>query len=420
MSLISLSHPTPHYLTLPLQYPFSYKHFGLARSFVLTPTGPPPASSSRQHAPAVDKAIPFAALSPFLTAEHLLDDSGAFGPVYSGQWKGHDVAIKVVRGVGSPSAELRNQFDREIQMLYELQHPHLLPLMGGSFDNRLAIVYELRGSGPLSSMLVAARQSAALLPWRRRVGIMVELYSALSYLHNDVNPPLVHRDVKSANVLLDHNLSACLGDFGVARVFQSNAGAAHASTQIFGTPGYIDPAYATTGRVTLKADVYSAGVVVAELLTSMPAILPEQADDDVSSLAGQFLEWRDDDAPFATFADAAVEWPEAVLADVVPLVERMLAARPKKRPTSAELLASLQGVVESHAPIADGAAEAAAAQAETLCCICSDGLPVHAIVPCGHVCLCLDPACVDPYRAKQQEQCPLCRTTIEGVLRVYF
>jgi len=108
------------------------------------------------------------------------------------------------------------------------------------------------------------------LDWDTRLKIAVGAAQGLAYLHHDCNPRIVHRDVKSSNILLDENFEAHLSDFGIAKCVP--AAKSHASTYVLGTIGYIDPEYARTSRLNEKSDVYSFGIVLLELLTGKKAV----------------------------------------------------------------------------------------------------------------------------------------------------
>ena len=108
------------------------------------------------------------------------------------------------------------------------------------------------------------------LDWDTRLKIAVGAAQGLAYLHHDCNPRIVHRDVKSSNILLDEHFEARLSDFGIAKCVP--AAKSHASTYVLGTIGYIDPEYARTSRLNEKSDVYSFGIVLLELLTGMKAV----------------------------------------------------------------------------------------------------------------------------------------------------
>lgn len=108
------------------------------------------------------------------------------------------------------------------------------------------------------------------LDWETRLRIAVGAAQGLAYLHHDCNPRIIHRDVKSSNILIDENFEPHLSDFGIAKSIPSAN--AHASTFVLGTIGYIDPEYARTSRLTEKSDVYSFGIVLLEILTGKKAV----------------------------------------------------------------------------------------------------------------------------------------------------
>lgn len=108
------------------------------------------------------------------------------------------------------------------------------------------------------------------LDWETRLRMAVGAAQGLAYLHHDCNPRIIHRDVKSSNILLDENFDAHLSDFGIAKSISSAK--THASTYVMGTIGYIDPEYARTSRLNEKSDVYSFGIVLLELLTGKKAV----------------------------------------------------------------------------------------------------------------------------------------------------
>ena len=109
-----------------------------------------------------------------------------------------------------------------------------------------------------------------MLDWETRLKVAVGAAQGLAYLHHDCNPRIIHRDVKSSNILLDENFEARLSDFGIAKCIPATK--THASTFVMGTIGYIDPEYARTSQLTEKSDVYSFGVVLLELLTGKKAV----------------------------------------------------------------------------------------------------------------------------------------------------
>ncbi|KNA23173.1 hypothetical protein SOVF_027250 isoform B [Spinacia oleracea] len=193
---------------------------------------------------------------------------GAFGSVYRGVLNdGKKVAIKLMDHGGKHGEE---EFKMEVELLSRLRSPYLLSLVGHCSDsNHRLLVYEFMINGGLQEHLYPTRGSNVFpsrLDWEARLKIALDAAKGLEYLHEHVNPPVIHRDFKSSNILLDKNFHAKVSDFGLAKLGPEKAGG-HVSTRVLGTQGYVAPEYALTGHLTTKSDVYSYGVVLLELLT---------------------------------------------------------------------------------------------------------------------------------------------------------
>ncbi|XP_074286134.1 putative serine/threonine-protein kinase PBL7 isoform X3 [Silene latifolia] len=193
---------------------------------------------------------------------------GAFGSVYRGILNnGRKVAVKLMDHGGKQGDE---EFKMEVELLSRLRSPYLLGLIGYCSDsNHRLLVYEFMANGGLQEHLYSTRGLSAViskLDWEKRLGIALDAAKGLEYLHEHVSPPVIHRDFKSSNILLDKNFHAKVSDFGLAKLGSDKAGA-HVSTRVLGTQGYVAPEYALTGHLTTKSDVYSYGVVLLELLT---------------------------------------------------------------------------------------------------------------------------------------------------------
>ncbi|TVU22055.1 hypothetical protein EJB05_31731, partial [Eragrostis curvula] len=170
------------------------------------------------------------------------------------------------------------QFLNEVDILSRLRHPNLVTLYGctsqSTSSRDLLLVYEFVPNGTLADHLHGTRPhqaqlQAPFLPWRTRLGVAVETAAALDHLHS-VEPQVVHRDVKTNNILLDEAFHVKVADFGLSRLFPADA--THVSTAPQGTPGYVDPMYHQCYQLTDKSDVYSFGVVLVELISSRPAV----------------------------------------------------------------------------------------------------------------------------------------------------
>ncbi|KAJ4717965.1 protein kinase family protein [Melia azedarach] len=192
---------------------------------------------------------------------------GGFGTVYHGCLDDTQVAVKML----SPSSvQGYKQFKAEVELLMRVHHKNLTSLVGYCDEHtNMGLIYEYMASGNLQDHLF--EDDADLLSLEGRLRIATEAAQGLDYLHRGCKPPIVHRDVKSTNILLNENFQAKLADFGLSRVFPVE-GRTHVSTIIAGTPGYLDPEYYISNRLTEKSDVYSFGVVLLEIITSKPAI----------------------------------------------------------------------------------------------------------------------------------------------------
>jgi len=167
----------------------------------------------------------------------------------------------------------------EIEILTRLRHRNLVSLYGctSRHGQELLLVYEYIPNGTVASHLHGELARVALLTWPIRMQIAIDTATALSYLHSS---NIIHRDVKTNNVLLDINFSVKVADFGLSRLFPSDV--SHVSTAPQGSPGYLDPEYFQCYRLTDKSDVYSFGVVLMELISSMPAVDAARERDEVN------------------------------------------------------------------------------------------------------------------------------------------
>lgn len=192
---------------------------------------------------------------------------GGFGTVYYGKLKdGRSVAVKRLYDNNFKRAE---QFRNEVEILTGLRHPNLVSLFGCSSkqSRELLLVYEYVANGTLADHLHGPQANPSSLPWSIRLKIAVETASALKYLHAS---KIIHRDVKSNNILLDQNFNVKVADFGLSRLFPMDK--THVSTAPQGTPGYVDPDYHLCYQLSKKSDVYSFAVVLMELISSLPAV----------------------------------------------------------------------------------------------------------------------------------------------------
>ncbi|XP_012842358.1 PREDICTED: probable leucine-rich repeat receptor-like protein kinase At5g49770 [Erythranthe guttata] len=190
--------------------------------------------------------------------------SGGYGRVYRGTLaKGQLVAIKrAVQG----SMQGRLEFKTEIELLSRVHHKNVVSLVGFCFDHgEQMLVYEFIANGTLRDSI--SGKSGIRLDWMRRLRIAHGAAKGIQYLHDEANPPIIHRDIKSNNILLDERLNAKVADFGLSKIMHDSE-RNHVTTQVKGTMGYLDPEYYMTQQLTEKSDVYSFGILMFELLTA--------------------------------------------------------------------------------------------------------------------------------------------------------
>ncbi|KAG2320825.1 hypothetical protein Bca4012_056136 [Brassica carinata] len=216
--------------------------------------------------------------------DRLLGDGG-FGTVYYGKVRdGREVAVKRLYEHNYRRLE---QFMNEIEILTRLHHKNLVSLYGCTSrrSRELLLVYEFIPNGTVADHLHGETENLrnkCYLTWSMRMSIAIETASALAYLHAS---DIIHRDVKTANILLDANFGVKVADFGLSRLCPSDV--THVSTAPQGTPGYVDPEYHRCYHLTDKSDVYSFGVVLVELISSKPAVDINRCKSEInlSSLA---------------------------------------------------------------------------------------------------------------------------------------
>ncbi|XP_051132223.1 probable serine/threonine-protein kinase PBL7 isoform X2 [Andrographis paniculata] len=192
--------------------------------------------------------------------------AGGFGRVYKGYLKdsGEIVAIKKLDPRGGQG---KREFLIEVLTLSNAEHDNLVKLIGYCTErNQRIIVYEHMPLGSLEDHLHGTLLARKHLNWNTRMKIAAGAAKGLEYLHSQMKPPVIYRDLKSSNILLGEGYLPKLSDFGLAKVGPLS-GESHVTTRVMGTYGYCAPEYAKTGRLTYKSDIYSFGVVLLELVT---------------------------------------------------------------------------------------------------------------------------------------------------------
>ncbi|KAF8084053.1 hypothetical protein N665_0736s0013 [Sinapis alba] len=194
---------------------------------------------------------------------------GGFGVVYHGCANGTEqVAVKLL---SQSSSQGYKHFKAEVELLMRVHHINLVSLVGYCDEgDHLALIYQYMPNGDLKQHL-SGKHGGVVLSWETRLKIALNAALGLEYLHTGCKPPMVHRDIKCTNILLDESFQAKLADFGLSRSFPTGP-ETYVSTVVAGTPGYLDPEYYHTNRLTEKSDVYSFGIVLLEIMTNRPII----------------------------------------------------------------------------------------------------------------------------------------------------
>ncbi|XP_065638198.1 chitin elicitor receptor kinase 1-like [Quercus suber] len=187
---------------------------------------------------------------------------GGFGSVYYAELRGEKAAIKKM------DMQASKEFLSELKVLTNVHHLNLVRLIGYCVEGSLFLVYEYIENGNLSQHLHSSRRDP--LPWSTRVNIALDSARGLEYIHEYTVPVYIHRDIKSANILIDEKFRGKVADFGLTKL--TEYGTASLNSSLAGTFGYMSPEYTQYGKISPKIDVYAFGVVLFELISGMEAV----------------------------------------------------------------------------------------------------------------------------------------------------
>ncbi|KAL8551479.1 hypothetical protein ACS0TY_000541 [Phlomoides rotata] len=273
-------------------------------------------------------------------ADCLLGEGG-FGRVYKGRLESTN-QIVAIKQLDRNGLQGNREFLVEVLMLSLLHHPNLVNLIGYCADgDQRCLVYEFMPLGSLEDHLHDLPPDKKRLDWNTRMKIAAGAAKGLEYLHDKANPPVIYRDLKCSNILLDENYHPKLSDFGLAKLGPVGD-KTHVSTRVMGTYGYCAPEYAMTGQLTLKSDVYSFGVVLLEIITGRKAI-------DNSRAAGEhnLVAWArplfKDRRKFSQMADPVLQgqYPARGLYQALAVAAMCVQEQPTMRPLMADVVTAL-------------------------------------------------------------------------------
>ncbi|KAF5939184.1 hypothetical protein HYC85_023443, partial [Camellia sinensis] len=261
---------------------------------------------------------------------------GGQGTVFKGVLPDNTiVAIKKAKVIDQSHSQIE-QFINEVIILSQVNHRNVVKVLGCCLETQVPLlVYEFISNGTLYDHIHTTGHSTSTITWENRLRIATETAAALSYLHSAASTPIIHRDIKSTNILLDNNYVAKVSDFGASRLIPIDQ--TQLNTLVQGTLGYLDLEYFQTSQLTEKSDVYSFGVVLVELLTGRKALSFDRPEVQ-RNLAMYFVSSMKENQLFEIVDEQVMNEANAdQLKEVAILAKRCLRVKGDERPTMKEV-----------------------------------------------------------------------------------
>ncbi|KAG7978974.1 hypothetical protein I3843_05G107000 [Carya illinoinensis] len=277
--------------------------------------------------------------------QNLLGEGG-FGSVYKGNLPdGREVAVKQLK-IGGGQGE--REFKAEVETISRIHHRHLVSLVGYCIsEKRRLLVYDYVPNNTLYFHLHDEGRPA--LDWATRIKVAAGAARGIAYLHEDCHPRIIHRDIKSSNILLNNNFEAQVSDFGLAKLALDAD--THITTRVMGTFGYMAPEYASSGKLTDKSDVYSFGVVLLELITGRKPVDTAQplGDESLVEWARPLLSHALDNEEFTDLADPRLNmnYVESEMFHMIEVAAACVRHSATKRPRMGQVVRAFDGFATS-------------------------------------------------------------------------
>ncbi|KAM0880732.1 hypothetical protein ACQ4PT_033370 [Festuca glaucescens] len=281
--------------------------------------------------------------------------TGAYGTVYAGRLSDNRlVAVKRIKQ--RDNSDGLDSVMNEVKLVSSVSHRNLVRLLGCCIEHgQQILVYEFMPNGTLAQHL--QRERGPAVPWTIRLRMAAETAKAVAYLHSEVHPPIYHRDIKSSNILVDHEYNSKVADFGLSRMGMTSVDSSHISTAPQGTPGYVDPQYHQKFHLSDKSDVYSFGVVLVEIITAMKVVDFSRGPSEINlaQLAVEKIGRGCVDDIIDPYLDPHRDaWTLTSIHKVAELAFRCLAFQSEIRPSMAEVADELEQIqVSGWAPSTD-------------------------------------------------------------------